>query len=377
MMKNRCQRGPEPSQNTIRILWGKAAGICQYKGCNEKLFYDDTTAYEFNAAYIAHIVASNPNGPRGDAIRSYQLSDKLENIMIMCDKHHRLIDIIDVTGHPEELLLEMKRQHEEDVERVCNYLNVAKTEIVNFKSPIKGNKVNIIHNDTVKAVLSGRQPSSRYGINIDIKSAYKPTQPDYWRDLSNQLEFEFSTKISVLYDNIPNVHLSVFPLAPMPLIMKLGELFSDKTAVDIYQKTRIPDTWSWQSNESTNSFKVDKTIYSSAKDIALALSLTDTISYERIQDILKPDAVFHITCTRQGVDCIKSEKDLSDFWHLYQRVCDEILNTFGRDSIIHVFPAIPVSAAFEVGRRRMPGVHPKLLIYDDNFGFIPTITIGG
>ena len=62
------------------------------------MFYDETTAWEFNAAYIAHIIASNPDGPRGDEIRSHQLSDKIENMMIMCDKHHRLIDREDVLG---------------------------------------------------------------------------------------------------------------------------------------------------------------------------------------------------------------------------------------------------------------------------------------
>lgn len=77
------------------------------------------------------------------------------------------------------------------------------------------------------------------------------------------------------------------------------------------------------------------------------------------------------------VDCINSEKDLSAFWHIYQKVCDEILNTFGSDSTIHLFSAIPVSAAFEVGRRRMPGLYPRTIIYDDNGGFIPTLTIGG
>lgn len=376
-MKNASKRGPDPKESTVRILWGKAAGICQYRGCTEKLFYDETTAYEFNAAYIAHIVASSPDGPRGDAIRSHQLSDKIENIMIMCDKHHRLIDREDLSGHPESLLLDMKREHEENIEKVCNYLNVQKTEIVNFSSPIKGIQVNINYNDTVKAVLTKKQPYSQYGKIIEIKSAFPVSDINYWMDLNRQLEYQFLTKIKAMYDNIGNIHISLFSIAPIPLIIKLGALFGDKTNVDIFQKTRVPDTWCWQETKLTNAFRIDKTLIDEGKNIAVILSLTDNIADERVTNTIQPNAIYRIIADINGVDCIKSEEDLSAFWHLYQESCNEILNTYGGDCTIHIFPAIPVSAAFEVGRRRMPGLHPKAIIYDDNGGFIPTLTIGG
>lgn len=375
-MGKKSNRGSDPSDSAIRILWGKTSGICEYRGCYESLFYDNTTAYEFNAAYIAHIVASSPDGPRGDAVRSYELSDKIENIMLLCDKHHRLIDREDVAGHPEKLLLEMKHERERNIERVINYLKTDKTEIVNFISPIKGNIVNIIYNDTVKTVLSRKQPTSQYGKIIEIKSAFLIRSKEHWEDLNRQLEFEFLKKISSMYECIGRVHVSVFPLAPIPLIARLGELFGDKTTVDIYQKTRVPDTWNWQSSELTNQFISSKEIFSKGKEIALKLSLTSTIADNRVTSIFHPDAIFEISANRHGVDCIKSEEDLSAFWHVYQQTCDEIFNMFGGDSKIHLFPAIPVSAAFEVGRRRMPGLHPRITVYDDNDGFIPTITIG-
>ncbi|TYQ17821.1 UNVERIFIED_CONTAM: hypothetical protein Cloal_0193 [Acetivibrio alkalicellulosi] len=377
MSNNVSRRGPDPKDSTVRILWGKAAGICQYRGCNEKLFYDETTSHEFNAAYIAHIVASSPDGPRGDTIRSHQLSDKINNLMIMCDKHHRLIDREDKAGHPESLLLEMKREHEENIERVCNYLNVQKTEIINFLSPIKGNQVSINYNDTVKAVLTKKQPYSQYGKIIDIKSIYPISDTEHWNDLNTQLEYQFLTKIKAMYDSIGNVHMSLFSIAPIPLIIKLGVLFGDKTNVDIFHKTRVPDTWCWQDTNLTNSFRIDKTPISKGKNIALILSLTDTIADDRVTSVLQPNAIYKIIAEINGVDCIKSEEDLSAFWHVYQQVCNEIFNTYGGDCTIHLFSAIPVCAAFEVGRRRMPGLHPKVTIYDDNGGFIPTLTIGG
>ena len=85
-------RNKSPSENTIRILCGKAAGMCEFEGCNKRLFYDGVTLSTFNNAYVAHIIASSENGPRGDKELSPQLSDNSDNLMLMCADHHKLID---------------------------------------------------------------------------------------------------------------------------------------------------------------------------------------------------------------------------------------------------------------------------------------------
>ena len=57
------------------LLWGKSGGRCQYEGCSKALWRDDLTKAEFNAAYIAHIIADKPTGPRGHS----ELSEKLSS----------------------------------------------------------------------------------------------------------------------------------------------------------------------------------------------------------------------------------------------------------------------------------------------------------
>ena len=97
----------------------------------------------------------------------------------------------------------------------------------------------------------------------------------------------------------------------------------------------------------------------------------------RITEVYDADILYFIRAERFGVDCIQSPADLTAFWNKYQAVCDEIKNTYPEVQEIGVFPAMPVSAAFEVGRRYMPGVYPRFRIYDDDNGFFETITIGG
>jgi len=379
MTKKQNNRGPNPKQSTLRVLCGQAAGMCEFRGCSERLFYDGVTDKIFNSENVAHIISSDPHGPRGDKIKSHQLSNKIENIMLMCAKHHRLIDDPQSgpVNYPVEVLQKMKREHEEKIALACSNLNIPKTEIVNFTSDIHGSSTDIDYRATVQAVLPDRQPNNQYGTIINLYSSKKETGLSKWKDLKNDLIFNFNTKIKIQIERFPDIHFSVFALAPIPLIVKLGELFGDKICVDIFQKTRVPDTWEWQSNELTNSFQLTKSKFNSGKDIALILSLSDEISDKRILSILNPKIIYRIIARNRGVDCIKSELDLKAFWHSYQSVCNEIVNIYGQDCELSLFPAIPVSAAFEVGRRRMPNLYPQMIIYDNYNGFITTLEIGG
>ena len=106
-------------------------------------------------------------------------------------------------------------------------------------------------------------------------------------------------------------------------------------------------------------------------------SLTADIAVARITEAFDADVLYFIRAERFGVDCVQSPADLAAFWHEYQGVCDEISNAYPEVREISVFPAMPVSAAFEVGRRYMSGVYPQLRIFDDDNGFFETLTIGG
>ena len=301
--------------------------------------------------------------------------------MLMCADHHKLIDS-PTTGprdYPVDRLKEMKRAHEEKIERICNLFNVPKTEVVCFSSPIKGiTAVDIDYDLAAKAVLPNKQPGSSYGINLQVKSFFPYTSKEYWNDCWTQLKASFDLYMKNPIIQRGNSDFSVFSVAPIPLIIKLGELIGDKLSCDVYQKTRFPDTWEWQANELTNSFTIDVTKTDVINGtIALNISLTNDVNNDRIYSIGEYEAIYKIKANITGVDCIKSIKDLSAFWHTYQYVLDEILNKHGAECQIHLFPAMPVSAAFEVGRRYMLNTHPIITIFEENSGFFETLKMGG
>lgn len=377
-MAKRNNRGRKPDNFTIYQLCARAAGRCQFEGCNKLLFTDELTNETFNNSNIAHIVASSPDGPRGDSERSDLLSDKLENLMLLCLDHHKLIDRYP-DKYTEDILIAMKKKHEKLIADHCDLIYKTATEIVRFSSLIKGRvPVDISLNKAKDAVIPEKRPASRDGQYINLpSSSYPYKSKQYWEDMVRKLESFFNlwinNQIAISKDN----HFSIFPIAPIPLIMKLGYLLGDKIPADIYQKTRNPDSWKWQSDQLTNHFMEDKHIIRQGNRVALVLSLTADVTCERVLNAYDADSIFFIRAEHMGVDCIQSIQDLSEFWHLYQQVCEEIRDQYVEADDICVFPAVPVSAAFEFGRRFMPGIYKKMRIFDDDEGFFETLTIGG
>src|SRR5690606_39082729 len=103
---------PAIPDKALRKLWVNSGGRCQYDGCNDFLLEHALVKAQYNKAYVAHIISADPDGPRGDEILSPQLATDYNNLMLLCDECHRLIDRDDVGGHPVERLIEMKRKHE-------------------------------------------------------------------------------------------------------------------------------------------------------------------------------------------------------------------------------------------------------------------------
>ena len=371
-------RGKRPNRETVMKLWLAAGGRCQFEGCNKRLYCDDLTWEEFNGSNIAHIIASSPDGPRGNA-KSNVMSDNIENLMLLCPMHHKEIDSV-IEKFGEEYLKEMKKTQEQKVQELLEGMNYPETEIVILESPIKGfQKVAVDHKQTAEAVRSiKKKPASICPLVLSVNSCGSYSSKEYWNILTRNLVDDFEAQVERRLKSYPTLSAAVFPIAPIPLVAKLGELFGDKRCIDVFQKHRTPNTWIWQSVESTNSFNVNKKINKEGDcgKAAIIMSLTAEISVERVIPVCNFGIIYQISSAKHTTDSIESLEDLKEFWQAFQSVCDQIVNDDQLKQAA-VFPAVPVSAAFEIGRRHMPGVHPTLQLYDDCNGFFHALDIGG
>lgn len=100
------------SERTAKILWGRAGAVCSFPDCRQQLVVDGSSGDP--AAVIgqmAHIVADSPDGPRGQYPVQGGDRDGVENLLLLCPKHHAVIDKQPAQYAP-SVLYELKQRHE-------------------------------------------------------------------------------------------------------------------------------------------------------------------------------------------------------------------------------------------------------------------------
>jgi hypothetical protein len=370
---------------TRTILWARAAGRCQYEGCNKSLIGDLISGNEDkNYGFVAHIVADTPGGPRGDSIRSAQLSNDVENVMLLCHPHHKLIDVDDVAAHPEERLLKMKAEHERRIDVVSAVHRDRASHVLRFAANIGGHESPVAYEHLAEAMLPEWYPAEgRHTIDIEIRGgAYQDHEPEYWEHHRHALERSFSKKVRERVESRDIRHLSVFALAPQPLLIELGRLLCDIAPATVYQLGREPKGWRWRESGPKINFHVsrpDSNKSVAGRRVALVLGLSATIVDERVTGAIGEDAaIWKIEAESPNNDNMRHSQDLAEFRRLLRRVFDEIKASHGENAVINVFPALPVSAAVEVGRVWMPKADLPMTVFDQNRqvgGFAPAMDI--
>lgn len=363
-------------------LWAKAAGRCQFRGCNKLLIGDLITGKKTGKyGYIAHIVADEAGGPRGDAVRSPQLAQDIDNLMLMCPVHHKAIDVDHVADYDEAALLAMKAEHEDRIEIVTDMDVDRVSHVVRFAADIGQRDAVITTRAIFAAMPPDHHPADFRTIDIElIGSELKDHEEAYWAAQDRNLETAFARKIKERIEQREIRQLSVFALAPQPLLIRLGTLLGDVVPVSVHQKHREPDTWKWLPDQPRIAYKVNE--YSGREDVpvALKLALSATVNDERIKSVLGEDtAIWSITCEQPGNDIMRRKDDLAAYKKLVRNLFDRIKAYHGEGVMLHVFPALPASAAVETGRVWMPKADLTMKIYDQNRtaqAFVPTITIG-
>jgi hypothetical protein len=365
------------------ILWAKAAGRCQYSGCNKSLIGDLISgAEDKNFGFVAHIVADTPTGPRGDLIRSPLLSDDVSNLMLLCHVHHKLIDVDAVDQHPEERLLAMKAGHERRVEIVTAIDDDRASHVLRYAANIGGHDSPVAYEQISAAMIPDRYPADgRRTLDIEIRgSAHQDHEPQYWAFQRENLNRQFATKIRERIESREIRHLSVFALAPQPLLIELGRLLCDIAPADVHQLHREPKGWRWPVDGPAMRFRVREPTRSDGP-IALVFALSATVTDDRITDVLGADAaIWAIEAEQPHNDIMKRPADLAEFRRLVRSIFNTIKARHGERAVINIFPAMPVSAAVEVGRVWMPKADLPLVVFDQNRtlqGFVRALEIGG
>lgn len=96
-----------PTQKTIKRLFAVSRNMCAFPGCEIPLVEDSGTV----TGEIAHIKSVSENGPRFDPKQTDEERHAFDNLILLCGRHHRVVDV-EVDKYSVKCLLKMKQQHE-------------------------------------------------------------------------------------------------------------------------------------------------------------------------------------------------------------------------------------------------------------------------
>lgn len=371
------------SPKTQIALWARAAGRCEYRGCNSELVGDLIAGNEDGTyGFVAHIVADAPNGPRGDPIRSPRLAKDPNNLMLLCAIHHKLIDIEEVDQHPEDVLCEMKLEHEDRISIVAGIDRDRASHVIRFGADIGSIESLVSTRAIFQAMPPDHHPATRQTIDLSLTgSTFRDDEESYWNFQAENLRRQFDAKVRGRVESEEIRNLNVFALAPQPLLIELGRLLCDIVPATVHQRHREPTTWRWQPDQPAIRFvEVEPSLDAIGRPLALKLALSATVTDDRIRAVLGDDVViWSLIAEEPHNDIMRRPQDLAEFRQRLRRILDRMKAIHGEHALINVFPALPNSAAVEVGRVRMPKADLPMRIWDQNRtvgGFVPTITIG-
>lgn len=326
---------------------------------------------QMNRSYLAHIVADSANGPRGDAVESPLLKADLSNLMLLCGDHHRLIDGPRHAEYPVDWLREQKREHEERIERQTGMQPAKRTHIVLIGTRIgtRRGDVTVNEDEARAAVLPARYPATDHAIRVDLSELDLTEQdPTFWQVAQLHAQRRLAAVVaSTDATGRPINHLSIFGFASIPVLIYCGSLIRDLITADVFQRHRSPASWEWAAFDN-DGFNYTTTYPEAAVPkgpVAINISLSGHIHQHEIDRALaEPLPTYGITIATPSPTFLRAKEQLELFTLAWRNLLSRVRQEHGDCCEIHLFAAVPVLVAIEIGRPLLPKVDPVLHVYN-------------
>ncbi len=346
------KRGTRPAipRKVQSLLWLKAGGRCEFRGCNKILYEDQVTQDPINESNIAHIISWTENGPRGDKVLSPKLATDISNLMLTCPEHNTLIDSGDnLEKYSVSVLQEMKQEHEEAIRKLTDLKTELPKRIIELRGMIHGQRPAITFKEEADALFPFFPKSERIVIDVcdyeDIETAKMIIDSQVKRHIIN-------SDGSELY--------AAFIMALIPLGCYLGYSIGNKIPVQTFQHFHDTEDWIWRDGGGLITASYANSIKPS-DNVNLLINISGVID----RKLLSADyPEYSINADVPGFSFLQSWQQVLDFRSIYRNVLDRIRQEHGESVTIHLYPATPNPINFEIGKGIMKNIDPTIILYD-------------
>ncbi|MGW7312637.1 hypothetical protein [Streptomyces sp. NPDC054865] len=188
------------TEQTIKQLFGTAAGRCAFPSCRRKLIHPATEHSSTTIiGDIAHILAFSDDGPRADSTVSDKDRNTFENLLLLCAACHRLVDG-QPDDYPDMMLRAMKKEHldwvDRNLENEMSGINFPELEVVCTRiisSELADSTALNSLPPRDKISLNDLGPSSSKKIKMGLMQA--PLVEDYLQNMAIHIDPDFPPRL--------------------------------------------------------------------------------------------------------------------------------------------------------------------------------------
>lgn len=197
----------------------------------------------------------------------------------------------------------------------------------------------------------------------------------FWQIEKKSLEDAFKNKV------LPRLELGLavdlYGLAPIPLLVLLGNLFANRPNINIYQLKKNPSTFAWSKRGKKLNIVTTWLSDVQSPEVALVMSFSGKVNIDNVKRTIGNDkAIVEMGIEEPYDDFLRTKKQLDEFLTEYRK----LKAAFERLGIkrVHLFAAIPVAFAIGIGQAYNSNYDAEIVTYDYKQGqYTEAISIGG
>ena len=238
-------RGKSFSKGTLEQLARDSHGYCMFEGCGENLNVEKLTGYTGNFAYNAHIIASSESGPRGVPYLSDYQSDDPENVLVLCDKHHRLIDKVAAVDFDAARLSHMRSSFTHTVQSLLEGLSFKPIPAFSVLWPVGGHIISEPDDRDIANSMSRIRARSTGRLNrlSHNERLYRKQAEVFERNMADIVRAEADEIVQQTQNE--SYKAALFAFGPMPALVGLGACLGNKCEVTPMLRFRDGGCWIW------------------------------------------------------------------------------------------------------------------------------------
>lgn len=356
---------PERTKIKLAVVSG---GRCEFRGCNDYLFYHPITLRDGNFSEHAHIYPFSERGTRAGQVPAPEDVHDIANLMLLCPICHEEIDSNE-NQYSIDVLKEMKAEHEDRIHYVTSFSSDHQSQALIVKGFV-ADRVSDITFDQIRKAMAPMYPADRKGFTLDLTQFGPDLDDAYFEQAETYIVQQMEKFYERGIDGGSPRHISVFAIASIPLLVLLGRHISDKIPVAFFHRHRGSDQpWRWQTG--TTRLMLDVNQLQAGTDpgqVGIIVSMSGQVQRGDLPPSVNQAAsLYEISVVNQppSVRLLHTREDFQHFWQTYAALLARIALEHPSCTDLHLFLAAPPPVAMICGHERLPKVQPVLRLYDN------------